>query len=450
MQVNFSEDRNKKPHFQHMFVFSSAHSCCVRDAFQALKRVRQFGSPELYYCLDTLSNPKQRRLSCTSLEAAGRHVKRMAWLQEHYCGEQVLNTEEDILEQVLAFDPEDDAAAAQRLRAMKEQLCMARQQGMPAWLADVHSHTILESHLSKGYHEECFDLFLMMNAYISQNYRPGSHEQGEEEPLGLAGLMETTGPEPASPQNTLAQGNPGYAVLASLEPKVAAELEKQLHKGQDGYHMEQPVNMLLEKFYFDRKVNCTGATMEDRALVFDEMCASSFKKERFLRMYHEVNNSGASLAEINLPGNQYLGMWEKLPATVGAMHQLCALLGVSSSQDLEAEFPAAQLVAKADQLAPVIRDLQTLCNNAGAKAVHRRSQAKDLKTAISQILTFFSNTKLRSQRGQARQRNSRSDNYTYAITIKQIKTLPDPFTKAVIELLKPQAPAAVDFLPETM
>ena len=71
---------------------------------------------------------------------------------------------------------------------------MARQRGLPAWLADVHSHTILESHLSKGYHEECFDLFLMMNAYISQNYCPVSHEQGEEEPLGLAGMMEATGP----------------------------------------------------------------------------------------------------------------------------------------------------------------------------------------------------------------------------------------------------------------
>ena len=122
--------------------------------------------------------------------------------------------------------------------------------------------------------------------------------------------METTDPAPASPQQTLAQGNPGYAVLASLEPKVATELKKELHKGQDGYHMEQPVNMLLEKFDFDRKVKCTGATMEDRALVFDEMCAASFKKERFSRMYHEVNNSGASLAEIILPGNQYLGMWE--------------------------------------------------------------------------------------------------------------------------------------------
>ncbi len=449
MQVNFSEDRNKKPHFQHMFVFSSAHSCCVRDAFQALKRVRQFGSPELYYCLDILSNPKQRRLSCTSLEVAGRHVKRMAWLQEHYCGEQVLSTEEDILEQVLAFGPEDDAAAAQRLRAMKEQLCMARQQGMPAWLADVHSHTILESHLSYGYHEECFDLFLMLNAYISQNYRPGSHEQGEEEPLGLAGLTETTGPEPAAPQNMLAQGNPGYAVLASLEPKVAAELQKQLHKGQDGYHMEQPVNMLLEKFDFDRKVKCTGATMEDRALVFDEMCAFSFKKERFFRMYHEVNNSGASLAEINLPGNQYLGMWEKLPATVGAMQQLCALLEVSLSQDLETEIPAALLVAKAGQLAPVITDLQTLCIKAGAKQVHRGSKAKNFKTAISQILTAFGNTKLAPlTRGQARHRNSRSDNYTYAITINEVKIegykKPDPFTKAVIKLLKPQAPAASD------
>ena len=455
MQVNFIQERGTKPHFDHMFVFSSAHSCCVRDAFQALKRVRQFGSPELFYCLETLSNPKQRRLLCTSLEAAGRHVKLMAWLQEHYCGEQVLSTEEDILEQVLAFDPQDDAAAAQRLRALKEQLCIARQQGMPAWLADVHSHTILESHLSKGYHAECFGLFLELNAYTSQDYKPDLQEQPpaperSAELFGLAGLAESSGPKPGSPQNTLAQGNPGYAVLASLEPNVAAELEKQLHKGQDGYYMGQPVNMLLEKFYFDRRVNCSDAAMEDRALVFDEMCASSFKKERFLCMYHEVNNSGASLAEINLPGNQYLGMWEKLPASIGAMHSLCALLGVSSSQDLEAEFPAAQLVAKADQLAPVIRDLQTLCNNAGAKAVHRRSQAKDFKTAISQILTFFSNTKLTSQRGQKRQRNSRSDNYTYAITIKQIKTLPDPFTKAVIELLKPQAPAAVDFLPERM
>ena len=237
-------------------------------------------------------------------------------------------------------------------------------------------------------------------------------------------------------------------MLASLEPKVAAELIKQLHKGQDGYHMEQPVNMLLEKFYFDRKVNCPGATMEDRALVFDEMCASSFKKERFVRMYHELNNSGASLAEINLPSNQHLGMWEKLPATVGAMHQLCALLEVSSSQDLEAEISAALLVAKADQLAPVIKDLQTLCNMAGAKAVHRESEAKDLKTAISQILTCFSNTKLKSQRGQARRSNCRIDNYTYAVAVNEVK-IEDykklyPFTQAVIKLLKPQAPTASD------
>ena len=76
------------------------------------------------------------------------------------------------------------------------------------------------------------------------------------------------------------------------------------------------------------------------------------------------------------------------------MHQLCALLGVSSSQDLETEIPAALLVAKAGQLAPVITDLQTLCNKASAKQVHRGSEGKVFKTAIGQILTFFSNTKL--------------------------------------------------------
>ena len=450
IQVNFIQERGTEPHFSHMFVYSSTHSCCVRDAFQAMKRVRQFGSPDLYYCLDTLSNPKERRLLCTSLEAAGRHVKRMAWLQEHYCGEQVLSTEEDILEQVLAFDPEDDAAAAKRLRALKEQLCIARQQGMPSWLADVHSHTILESHLSKGYHAECFGLFLELNAYTSQDYKPNLQEQppAPERSAELGGLAETSGPKQRTPQNMLAQGNPGYAVLASLEPNVAAELEKQLYKGQDGYYMGQPVNMLLQKFHFDRRVNCSDAARELRALVFDEICAASFKKERFSRMYHEIRITAATMAESNLRGNPYLCMWDKLPATIGAMHQLCALLEVSSSQDLEAEIPAALLVAKADQLAPVIKDLQTLCNKAGAKAVHRESEAKDLKTAISQILTCFGNTKLKSQRGQVRRSNSRIDNYTYAVAVNEVKTedykKPDPFTQAVIKLLKPQAPTAFD------
>ncbi|KAL3138353.1 hypothetical protein ABBQ32_006156 [Trebouxia sp. C0010 RCD-2024] len=452
--VNFIQERGTKPHFDHMFVFSSAHSCCVRDAFQALTRVRQFGSPELYYCLDTLSNPKERRLLCTSLEAAGRHVKRMAWLQEHYCGEQVLSTEEDILEQVLAFDPEDDAAAAQRLRALKEQLCIARQQGMPSWLADVHSHTILESHLSKGYHAECFGLFLELNAYTSQDYKPDPQEEPpaperSAELLGLGGLAESSGPKQGTPQNMLAQGNPGYAVLASLEPNVAAELEKQLYKGQDGYYMGQPVNMLLQKFQFDRRVNCSDAARELRALVFDEICAASFKKERFSRMYHEIRITAATMAESNLRGNPYLCMWDTLPATIGAMHQLCALLEVSSSQDLEAEIPAALLVAKADQLVPGIKDLQTLCNKAGAKALHRESEAKDLKTAISQILTAFSDTKLAPlTRGQARRRGKRSDNYIYAITINEVEIegykKPDPFTQVVIKLLKPQALAAFD------
>ena len=154
------------------------------------------------------------------------------------------------------------------------------------------------------------------------------------------------------------------------------------------------------------------------------------------------------MAESNLRGNPYLCMWDKLPATIGAMHQLCALLEVSSSQDLEAEIPAALLVAKADQLAPVIKDLQTLCNKAGTKAVHRESEAKDLKTAISQILKCFSNTKLKSQCGQARRSNSRIDDYTDAVAVNEVKTedykKPDPFTQAVIKLLQPQAPTASD------
>ena len=127
-----------------------------------------------------------------------------------------------------------------------------------------------------------------MHAYTSQDYKPDLQEQppAPERSAELGGLAESSGPKQRTPQNMLAQGNPEYAVLASLEPNVAAELEKQLYKGQDGYYMGQPVNMLLQKFHFDRRVNCSDAARELRALVFDEICAASFKKERFSRMYH--------------------------------------------------------------------------------------------------------------------------------------------------------------------
>jgi hypothetical protein len=68
--------------------------------------------------------------------------------------------------------------------------------------------------------------------------------------LGWQGWQEPQAQSQDPPRTRLCKvtlGNPGYAVLASLEPNVAAELQEQLHKGQDGYYMGQPVNMLLEK-----------------------------------------------------------------------------------------------------------------------------------------------------------------------------------------------------------
>ncbi len=78
---------------------------------------------------------------------------------------------------------------------------------------------------------ECFGLLIELNAYTVQDYKPDLQEQPRApkrsaEPLGLTGLTETSGPKSRCPQNTLAQGNPGYAVLASLDSNVAAELEK--------------------------------------------------------------------------------------------------------------------------------------------------------------------------------------------------------------------------------
>lgn len=38
-------------HFDHLMVYASSHSCCVRDAMQATMRVRSFRSEVMYYCV---------------------------------------------------------------------------------------------------------------------------------------------------------------------------------------------------------------------------------------------------------------------------------------------------------------------------------------------------------------------------------------------------------------
>ena len=223
--------------------------------------------------------------------------------------------------------------------------------------------------------------------------------------------------------------------------------------------------MLLEKYYFDKRLNIINSptSLELRALVFDEMCAASFKKQRFLRMYSELHNTAPNMAETMLPGNLYLGMWPALPAEIGAMRQLCALLEIESSQDLTSDIPRARLDAKKDQLAPIVKDLQTLCQVRDPKQVRTSSQqsaeerekaGNDLKTAIGQVLTAFSNTKLSTiSRGEARKGRGRVDNPTYGITINMVKVennkLRDPFTEAVIELIKPRAREGLEFLPDT-
>ena len=76
-------------------------------------------------------------------------------------------------------------------------------------------------------------------------------------------------------------------------------------------------------------------------------------------------------------------------------------------------------------------------------------EKSNVPVLLWRIEPAFGNTKLAPlTRGQARRSNERSDNYIYAITIDEVKIegykKPDPFTKAVIKLLKPQAPATSD------
>ncbi len=86
-------------------------------------------------------------------------------------------------------------------------------------------------------------------ARITSQIFKSSHQRlsAEQSRLGWQGWQKPQALSQDRPKTRLRKvtlGNPGYAVLASLEPNVAAELEKQLHKGQDGYYLSQPVNML--------------------------------------------------------------------------------------------------------------------------------------------------------------------------------------------------------------
>lgn len=93
------------------------------------------------------------------------------------------------------------------MKTLQGQLRAARQQGMPAWLLDVQSHNILESHLSKGYAQPAVP-------------------EGDEELVGVAGLVQDGPTGPTGP----AQGNPDYALLNCLEHHEVEELEQLLAK----------------------------------------------------------------------------------------------------------------------------------------------------------------------------------------------------------------------------
>ena len=177
-------------------------------------------------------------------------------------------------------------------------------------------------------------------------------------------------------------------------------------------------------------------------------------------MYNEIHNTAANIAETILPGNPYLGMWPALSAQISAMHQLRALL--ETARDLSHHKSRRRVWSKKkDQLAPIGRHLQTLCQVRDPKQVRTSSEqsveerekaGNDLKTAIGQVLTASSNTKLSTiSREQAWKQRGVVDNPIYGITINMLENnkLRDPFTEAVIELIKPQACEGLEFLPDT-
>ncbi|KAL0031971.1 hypothetical protein WJX79_009500 [Trebouxia sp. C0005] len=241
------------------------------------------------------------------------------------------------------------------------------------------------------------------------------------------------------------------ALLYHAAVAVAFQRSRGMLRDDIAFHADDfdVVSDFEKKPDVERRLNLinSSTSLALRALVFDEMCAASFKKQRFLRMYNEIHNTSANIAETTLPGNPYLGMWPALSAQISAMHQLCALLEIESSQDLTSQIPK---VRTSSQQSAEERDKAGTSSQQSAE--ERDTAGNDLKTAIGQVLTAFSNTKLSTiRRGQARKPRGVVDNPVYGTTINTVKVentkLRDPFTEAVIELIKPQA--CLEFLPDT-
>lgn len=119
-------------HFDHLMVYGSSHSCCVRDAMQATQRVRKFKSNVMYYCV--YGRPRQ--------ESARRPDT--LWAIER--------------------DLEHDARHNEQLCEQLEVHVMPLEKLHPA-VRRVMALNRLEENLSKRYYRQIWDAYLVHLGY---------------------------------------------------------------------------------------------------------------------------------------------------------------------------------------------------------------------------------------------------------------------------------------------
>lgn len=172
---------------------------------------------------------------------------------------------------------------------------------------------------------------------------------------------------------------------------------------------------------------------EARATVFDTIITDSKKDTMFSLLHKEIRQSVVEMVEnLVLNGNPFPLTYPKAIPTIGAMHELCRLLGLQHSLDTKSTFSCCNVLASKKELFTVLHELKEYMGVRGKAFQQSKTSLSDLEVLIAKIRAIFrtwNKARIHSniQRGRGADRGKRF--YTYRLEIH------DEFTKNVQSLI---------------
>ena len=271
-------------HFDHLMVYGSSHSCCVRDAMQATQRVRKFRSDVMYFC--AYSRPPQR-------DSARRPDT--VWAIERDIGWSARNVE--------------------RLCSELGVRVRSAEQLHPAVLR-VEVLNRLEENCSKRYYRQVWDAYLEHIGYdvVEEGANAAEDEVGDE----VAPLAATLSSSTTLRYADIPPLAPDATTLSVLSARVRTKRASEVEQAQ------------FDRWCFSHFVG--GDNAELRARLYDEVWTQPAKRHWLRNLRAEKRGLAASEAEFRAreAGKESAFVGKTLDQLL-AIQELCEELGVANN-----------------------------------------------------------------------------------------------------------------------